>query len=271
MCLYLCLAYLMIYQLNNFCLFSELLRLISVYNTHILCILNTQNMIKKALFFLIAVALAISPVLSQVGINTEDPQASLDVNGDLKVRTVVVDNTSSSVLVLDGNNVVHQNTALLGLSTKSFVEATGATAITLLDLVLLSGWNKIPFSTEEFDEHNDYNNTTTYEFTAPQAGIYNIYVQLETTGVVTAGEVGVAIFKKAFGASTYTMLAQESYLNVSINVLGIGVGVSPPTRNVQRLVKLAKGDVITFGAKVPLLSVTLVGGSKSFFTIEHVK
>lgn len=228
-------------------------------------------MIKKALFFLIVIASAISPVLAQVGINTEDPQASLDVNGDLKVRTVVVDNTSSSVLVLDANNVVHKNTVLLGPSTRSFVEATGSTAITLLDLTLLSGWYKIPFSIEEFDEHNDYNNTTTYEFTAPQAGIYSIYVQLETTGVVTAGEVGVAIFKKASGASVYTMLAQESYLNVSINVLTVGVGVSPPTRKVQRLVKLAAGDAIAFGAKVPLISVTLIGGSKSFFTIEQVK
>lgn len=224
-------------------------------------------MIKKALFFLIVIASAISPVLAQVGINTEDPQASLDVNGDLKVRTVVVDNTSSSVLVLDANNVVHKNTVLLGPSTRSFVEATGSTAITLLDLTLLSGWYKIPFSIEEFDEHNDYNNTTTYEFTAPQAGIYSIYVQLETTGLVSAGEVGVAIFKKASGASVYTMLAQESYLNVSVTL----VSVSPPTRKVQRLVKLAAGDAIAFGAKVPLISVTLIGGSKSFFTIEQVK
>lgn len=226
-------------------------------------------MIKKVLFFIVAVS-TISPVLAQVGINTEDPQASLDVNGDLKVRTVAVDNISSSILVLDANNVVHRNTTLLGDSPQSFVEATGGSAITLLSATLLSGWNKIPFSVEEFDEHNDYS-TTTYEFTAPQAGIYNVYVQLETTGLVSAGEVGVAIFKKTFGASTYNLLAQESYINVSINVLGIGVAVSPPTRSAQRLVKLAVGDVIAFGAKVPVLSVTLVGGSKTFFTIEQVK
>lgn len=227
---------------------------------------------KKSFIVFSLLMLVWDPLSAQVGINTEDPQASLDVNGDLKVRTVAVDNTSSSILVLDANNVVHQNTTLLsGNATRSFVEATGGTAITLLSATLLTGWNKIPFATEEMDEHGDYDNTTTYEFTAPRAGIYSIYVQFETTGVVTAGEVGVAIFKKAAGASVYTNLAQESYINVSISVLSVGVGVSPPTRKVQRLVKLAAGDVIAFGAKVPLLSVTLVGGSKSFFTIEQVK
>lgn len=214
---------------------------------------------------------AISPLLAQVGINTEDPQASLDINGDLKVRTAIVDNTSTNMLVLGANNVVNQNTTFMkSYANRSFVGATGGSTITLLSLTLLSGWNKIPFSTKEFDIQNAYDNTTAYEFTAPQAGIYRIYAQFETTGVVTAGEVGVAICKKAVGSSVYTLLAQESYVNVSISVLSVGVGVSPPTRKVGKLVQLAAGDIIAFAAKVPVLTVTLIGGSKSFFTIEQV-
>lgn len=225
----------------------------------------------KLTLLMIVLVSTINPLVAQVGINTENPQASLDVNGDLKVRTIPINNTSTDLLVLGADNSLNRNTTFLSsYANRSFVGATGGATITLLSVSLLSGWNKIPFSTEEFDPQNNYDNVTTYEFTAPRAGLYRIYAQFETTGVVTAGEVGVAIFKKASGASTYTLLAQESYLNVSISVLSVGVGVSPPTRKVEKLVQLAMGDVITFGAKVPVLTVTLVGGSKSFFTIEQV-
>lgn len=225
---------------------------------------------KKSTIFIVGL-LMVGSLSAQVGINTEDPQAALDVNGDLRVRTVLADNTSSRVLVLDANNVVRENTTIGGASSlKSFVSGTGGTNI-ILDVTLLTGWQKITFTNELFDENNDFNNINTYEFTAPQAGIYNIYAQFETSSLVTAGEVGIAIFKRAAGASTYTIEAQESYLNVSISVLGVGVGVSPPTRKVQKLLKLAAGDVITFGARVPVATVTLVGGSKSFFSINQVK
>lgn len=222
---------------------------------------------KISIVFFMAL-LVFDPACAQVGINTEDPQASLDINGDLRIRTVPIDNTSSSILVLDTNNMIHQNITLLSNNAaRSFVEATGGSSITLLSATLLSGWNKIPFSNEELDEHNDYDNTNNYEFTAPQSGVYSVYVQFEVTGLVSAGEIGVGIFKRAAGASTYTLLAQESYVTVSV----AGINVSPLTRKSQRLVKLANGDHIAFGAKVPLLTVTLIGGSKSFFTIEQVK
>lgn len=225
----------------------------------------------KLTLLMIVLVSTINPLIAQVGINTENPQASLDVNGDLKVRTVPINNTSTDLLVLGADNSLHRNTTFLSsYANRSFVGATGGTTISLLNLTLLSGWNKIPFSSEEFDIQNNYDNTTTYEFTAPNAGLYRIYAQFETTGVVTAGEVGVAIFKKGVGDLLYTLLAQESYLNVSISVLTVGVGVSPPTRKVEKLVRLVMGDIITFGAKVPALSVTLAGGSKSFFTIEQV-
>lgn len=226
---------------------------------------------KKKLTLLIIIAVSvINPLLAQVGINTETPQASLDINGDLLIRTVPVDNTSASVLVLDANNVVHQNTTLLSAVPESFVGATGATAVSLLDITLLSGWYKIQFPTEEFDDHSDYNPTTS-EFTAPMAGVYNIYAQFATTSLLSGGEIGIGIFKKPFGTSTFSKIAEETYTSVNVSVLTIDLDVSPPSRKTQRLVKLAQGDVIIFGAKVPLVSATLIGGSKSFFSINQVK
>lgn len=225
---------------------------------------------RKILLLFIIVASAINPLLAQVGINTENPQAVLDVNGNLMIQSVPVDNTSTSILVLGTNNEVHRNTSLLAASPQTFVEGTGGTAVSLLDISLLTGWYKIQFPTKDFDEHADYNASTS-EFTAPMAGVYNIYVQMATTSVVSAGEVGVGIFLKPFGGTGFTKIAEETYASINVSILTIDLDVSPPSRKTQRLVKLAKGDVIIFGAKVPLLSVTLIGGSKSFFAINQVK
>ncbi len=238
---------------------------------------------KTILISFLIIASAINPLLAQVGINTEDPQASLDINGNVKIRTVT-DDASTTVLVLGTNNEVMKNTTLMA---RSFVAGSGGSSIGLISTELASGWHKIQFASKELDDYNAYNNTSSpivnpnpttgtpnilaYEYAAPQTGIYRIYAQFETTGLVTVGEVGLAIFKKLSGGSTYTEISEESYLNVGIDVLLVTVAVSPPTRKTQRLVKLNAGDVITFAAKVPALSVTLVGGSKSFFTIEQIR
>lgn len=239
------------------------------YRLHTRFIAKT-TLIMKTIFVLFFITIA-NPILGQVGINTVTPQADLDINGNLIVRTVPVDNTSTSILVLGANREVRQNTTLLSGVPKSFVSATGATGISLLNISLLNNWFKIQFPTKDFDENTDYS-TATSEFTAPVAGIYNIYVQFATTSVVSASEVGVGIFKKASGASTFSLIAEETFLSVNVSVPPLlNLDVSPPTRKTQRLVKLAKGDVIIFGAKVPLVSVTLIGGSKSFFSINQVK
>ncbi len=212
----------------------------------------------------------------QVGINTEAPLASLDVVGNLRVTDVQIDNNLTDVLVLGADNVVRKRTNITPVdfpvnTLKSFVSATGASAISLVNLQLLNGWYKIPFPNETFDENGDYN-TTTSEFIAPATGIYNIFAQFRTASVVSAAEVGIGIFKRDSSSGVYSLLADETYLSVNINLVGlINVDVSPPTRKTQKLVKLNQGDAIIFGAKVPLLSVQLVGGSSSFFTINQVK
>lgn len=220
--------------------------------------------------FIICFLFSFSSISSQVGVNTVDPQADLDINGDLRVREVLTDNTLTSVLVVNSDGLVKMNTTLLGVGTKSFVWATGNTSFSLLSLDLLSGFRQIPFAVEEVDDNNDYNNTT-YQFTAPRAGIYDIYVQFQTSDLISVGEVGLAVLKKASGASVYTLVAQDAYLNASVGIVLIKVATSPLARKVRTLVRLATGDNITFGASVPLLTVNLLGGTRSYFFIQQVK
>jgi hypothetical protein len=149
---------------------------------------------------------------------------------------------------------------------KSFVKGSGGSTISLASLSLLSSYKRIQFNSETFDENNDYN-TTTYEFTAPSDGIYNVYVQYEMSSLVAASTAGVAIFSERSGVAAIE--AQESYLSVGVTIVFVSTNVSPPTRKAQTLVKLNAGDKIYFGA-AGAASLSLIGGDKSFFTIHQV-
>lgn len=203
---------------------------------------------------------------AQVGIGTTSPEAALDVNGNLRVRTLDVSSgltsAKDSVLVVNNKGVIKRLTSkqVYDSHIKSFVKGTGST---LTGSVISSSYKKIAFDTETFDENGDYNNST-YEFTAPKDGIYTAYVQYELNSFVSAVTVGVAIF--TIRSATTTLEAQEAYTSIS----ALGVDISPPTRKTQTLLKLNAGDKIFFGAS-PSSGISLLSGTKSFFTIMQVE
>ena len=207
----------------------------------------------------------------QVGINTEEPTSMLDINGDVRIRNVPVNNTLTNVLVINNTGEVSQNQTMGVSNVKSFIRGTGSTSMSLINLTILQGWYQIGFSSTTFDENSEYS-TTTYLYTAKQDGIYDIYVQAKSESVVSAAEFGVGIFKKGVNETAYTLIAEETYLSININLVGlINIDVSPPIRSTRTLLKLKLGDVITFAVKVPLVSLKLIGGSSSFFSIYQVK
>lgn len=207
----------------------------------------------------------------QVGINTEEPTSMLDINGDIRIRNVSVNNTLTNVLVINSTGEVSQNRTIGVSNVKSFIRGTGNTSMSLINLTILQGWYQIGFSSITFDENSEYN-TTTYLYTAKQDGIYDIYVQAKSESVVSAAEFGVGIFKKGINETAYTLIAEETYLSVNINLVNlINIDVSPPIRSTRTLLKLKLGDAITFAVKVPFVSLKLIGGSSSFFSIYQVK
>ena len=57
---------------------------------------------------------------AQVGINTTDPQATLDINGNLKVRTIPVSSVASTydfLVINSANSELHKVNGYLGTST----------------------------------------------------------------------------------------------------------------------------------------------------------
>ncbi|MBK5722913.1 hypothetical protein JGH11_18750 [Dysgonomonas sp. Marseille-P4677] len=152
---------------------------------------------------------------------------------------------------------------------KSFLRARGGSGTIVADISLigLNTWRKIPFGIKEFDENEEYNNLTTYEFIPKQKGIYNIYAQYKINGVLTAGDYSIGIIKRDSNSTTHTLIAEETSSVVSVLNLYIG----SPTRSVQTLVALEAGDAIVIGVKTPLASIILLGSTHSYFTVHQVK
>jgi len=226
---------------------------------------------KKSFIFVWVFLLKLIISSAQLGIGTESPQAVLDIAGDLRIGTVeTVSGTADSVLVLNEQRIVSKAAIsdIMQSNLVSFVKGTGGGTI-VLDIDILTGWKIISFSNTEFDANGDYDNTT-FQFTAPKDGIYQIYAQYRTSSLLSAGNLGIGIFKQT-GTETPILIAEESYLQVGVNLGLVTLEVSPPVRKTQTLVMLTAGDKIFFGSRTPIANLTLLGGPESFFTIYQVR
>ncbi len=224
---------------------------------------------KKTLLLLVFVSISLS-LFSQVGIGTETPTAMLDVSGKVRIRNVPVDNSpiiSDSIMVVDGNGYVQAASASSISNLISFVRAKASSSASLLNVTLLSGWNKIAFDSEDIDYHDDYDSTTDYVFTAPRKGVYSIYARYEVSvsSLLSASIVSLGIFKKV-GTANPTLVIDNSATVAAL------LGTTVNTREVQTLLELNAGEKIYFGAQTPLnLTVLSSSASKSYFTIIQVR
>lgn len=155
---------------------------------------------------------------------------------------------------------------------RSFLNVKGGEGTIVADIFIgLTNWWKIPFGSEVFDENNEYNNVSTYEFIPQQSGIYSIYAQYKILGTLSVGEYGIGIIKRAAGTTTYTVLAEETSTAIGISVLTLNVVVGSPFRSVETLVKLNAGDAIIIGVKTSLATINLLGSTNSYFTVHQVR
>jgi len=109
----------------------------------------------KKLLLTLAVLCSVSPLLSQVGINTTEPTATLDIDGNLRVRGMKdsqqeifatkilgVDDEGNFVEVEVGENVILENNTLRAVERRVRFESTteiNVEVIHNLSLVILPG------------------------------------------------------------------------------------------------------------------------------------
>ncbi|RMA58054.1 hypothetical protein [Ulvibacter antarcticus] len=218
--------------------------------------------IKAILFLLVSL-----PLFSQVGIGITSPTATLDINGDLRIRNTTqeteIEIAKDSMLVISRNGTVNR------ISSKTVVSSALRTAVKgnfsstgLISLSLVSNTALLTFNDEEFDLNNEFN-TTTSTFTAKQDGIYDVYAQIKASALISAAtNFGIVILKNN------VTTAKSDFANVGV----IGVNVTPPVRNAQTLLQLNEGDTITIKTICTLATVDVIGANEdSYFTIHQIR
>lgn len=222
---------------------------------------------------LIILLLASAGGFAQVGIGTLSPAATLDINGNAKVRTIAASTLEAvakdSVLVIDRGFINRIPTkSIIESHFKTFIKG-GFTGTPDQAITLTSGVAKLQFNAEDFDENNEYNTSgSSYEFIAKNAGLYAIDVQIKAgSAIAVSPDFGVAIMKTPLSTGTAVIVAKQSFANIGV----LGINVTPPVRFVRSLVKLVAGDKIFFNVYNNLSLGVVSAPEESYFTIQQVR
>lgn len=211
------------------------------------------------------------PIFSQVGIGTTDPTATLDINGNLRIRTIQEE--TNEKIAVDSILVISRDGTVNRISSKNVYESNIKTAVRghftgtgNINITLGSNVAKVPFNAVAFDTNNEFD-TATNTFTAKQDGIYQVYAQINSSGgLAISSNYGLRILKGT------EIIAQENFANINIPILLGSIDITPPVRNVQTLVQLSEGETISFQLFTDLLSVNLLrSNTDSYFTIHQIR
>ena len=223
----------------------------------------------RKLHAIFPVLLFLLPTVSfaQVGIGTTSPEAMLDVNGTLKVRSTVNENDieviQDSILVISKSGIVNTVLAndIIDAALPTIVKASFSSGGPQT-LSLTLGSSKITFDSEEVDNNDEFD-LTTNTFTAKQDGIYIVNAQIKIGNIISANtNFGLSIEKNGI------LIAEENYLSVAVAF----INVSSPYRRISTTVDLAKDDTITFAVTSGLLNVDILGDKKdSYCSIYQIR
>ncbi|GEN70074.1 MULTISPECIES: hypothetical protein [Chryseobacterium] len=236
-----------------------------------------KTKIYNLLFALIAI-----PAFSQVGINTANPSATLDVNGTLKVRDtqmipalpgytiMVVNDGTFQVAKVDPQIIIDAATTASGTNASVYA-AKKTTGISLLSLGLFpSGFRAVNFLATERSIGNaalfsDTDNT----YTIPSAGIYAIGFTFKYgTGLqasLLANSPGVGILRTRAGVAT--IIDNRPFSGANLILLSLTISET----SLNSIYTFQAGDKINFGLTgSTALDVSLLGASVASFYIYKV-
>lgn len=215
-----------------------------------------------------------------VGINTDTPSATLDINGNLKVRTTPTSSTLTNYTVLGVNTtskeVTSLDASLFSASTatpnSSIFAARRNSGFTLLQLSVIGGQN---FRTVQFQPADRQIGAVAllaadHSYVVPSAGVYRISFDfrygtgLETLVLSGLPSVGIVRLRNA----VYTLVDSKRFAGLDIGVASTVLS----DVNLTSYQSLEANDKIYFGTygSVSLLSASALTSSVSGFSIEKV-
>ena len=206
--------------------------------------------------FILVISLFSNIILAQVGINTTDPKATLDINGDLKIRTLNTVNTilttEQVILLRDkstaGDFVVKEVSADVLLDSHAYY-ASKSGSWSLLALALGSSWYKINITGANDTKVGRQSLFTDGVYTAPQKGVYAINYEFQMASGVNLELLGG---KKLGIIKNNTIVWDEKIfdgirISLDLGLTTLTIAAIPVTStSLTSMVQLNAGETITF-------------------------
>lgn len=234
-------------------------------------------LIMKTKIYSLLFACATLPLLSQVGINTTTPTATLDVNGTLKVRDTPAATALPGYQVLainQGNAEVYKmDPSLLmtgSTSNTTVYAAKKSTTLSVLSVgIFPGGFKALNFKATDrtignaslFDDNDG-------SYIIPSTGVYAVGFAFKyATGLVASvlSEGGIGIARTRGGTSAIIDSSMFSGLNVLVT------GLSIADTRINSLYSFQAGDKINFGTiETGLLNLGALSTSNASIYIYKV-
>lgn len=193
--------------------------------------------------------------LAQVGINTDNPQATLDVNGKTIIRNIPelsAKTDATKVLILNNESAAGTNTPeiqqidpiYLNIQTGKTVYAAAKDGNwSLLNLNLGNSWYPINLKSSDTKIGNPllFNNGV---YTVPEDGIYMVHMELQFEAGVNLELLG----GKSIGFLVNDQVVEQKYVDgIRVSLLGITLASIPVTStSLDAMLNLNEGDELTF-------------------------
>ncbi|SMC67985.1 hypothetical protein [Moheibacter sediminis] len=231
---------------------------------------------KKA-YYLLKIFIISSFSFGQVGINTEDPQAMLDINGNIKIRNVQtvseLNTTDYSILVREEN--LSGDHEIKGIKVNDLLQNSSAYAAAkngswnLLNLGISgTNWSKINLNGDEDTKLGDPDLFNTGVYTVPETGIYSISYEFQLAGGIDLGLLGG---KKLGILKNNAVIEEKLFDAVRVQVLTVTLAAVPVTSStINTLVQLNEGDTITFAVETGGVNLSLLTSSKVSLNIYKI-
>ncbi|MFT3919397.1 hypothetical protein [Cloacibacterium sp.] len=204
-----------------------------------------------------------------VGINISNPQKELDINGELKVRTInqvsnftgnesvlIVSNTDNVVQRVDPSTITNSATNASALSVKK----SGNLNLLNLSFDLTNNWKIVQFSSSDIQLGSTSNYANSI-YTVPSTGIYKIgyYFRygdgIQTTLLSTQPILGIL---KTTG-NTISVLDSRDFQGVNLYLASLNL----TENSIDSIYSLQAGDKIVFALNTGGLSLSLLNSSSS--------
>lgn len=223
----------------------------------------------RKILFLFFFCFSILILAQYVGINTTLPEKELDINGELKVRTInqmsSLSGNESIILVSNTDNVLKKidPSFLTTVSNTSVLSVKKESNLSLLSLSfdINNDWKIINFSTSDI-KIGSTSNFSGSIYTVPSTGIYKIgyYFRygngIQATLLSTQPIIG--ILKTTY--NTISVLDSREFQGISVPLV---LSINLTENSIDSIYSLQAGDKIVFAINTGGISLSLLNASSS--------